>query len=121
MKPDFEKMAERIVGVDVEDRTHSDNLAIVLCTYFSGHIERPDGDEDDMDEGGWSPWTIEKYHGAKNLLSSHVSSALRAAYAAGLERAAEIASAWRNERGYESVAIIEVVERIRAEKEADHD
>ena len=45
---------------------------------------------------------------------------LRAAYDAGVERAAEIASAWMNERGYESVAIIEVVERIRAAKEADH-
>jgi hypothetical protein len=49
-----------------------------------------------------------------------MSAALRAAYAAGLERAAEIASAWRNERGHESVAIIEVVERIRAEKENDN-
>jgi hypothetical protein len=112
MKPDFEKIAERIVSVDVEDRTHSDNLAIVLCTYFSGHIERPDGDEDDMDEGGWSPWTIEKYHGAKKLLSSYVTEALRAAYAAGMERAAEIAD---NTFMGDAVA-----DAIRAEKEADH-
>jgi hypothetical protein len=56
----------------------------------------------------------------QNACFDLVADALRAAYDAGLERAAEIASAWRNERGYKSVAIIEVVERIRSEKESDH-
>lgn len=77
----FDEIAERIVGVNAEDRPYSDNLAIVLCSYFSAHINRPNGDEDDMDEGGWSPWTIEKYNASKKMLSDYVATALRIAVA----------------------------------------
>lgn len=46
-----------------------------------------------------------------------VMAALRAAYAAGLERAAEIAFDWRDYCGYSSSATLAVGRAIRAEKE----
>ena len=51
------KMDRDLIGmIEVEDDPTSDNLAVVLCTYFEQHMARPDDDEVDGDLG-WSPWT----------------------------------------------------------------
>ena len=45
------------------DRADSDNVAIVLCTYFNSLPECPEDEEDD-DETGWKPWVIERCNAA---------------------------------------------------------
>ena len=45
------------------DDVWADNLAIALCSYFDGHMGRPEDDEDD-DETGWGPWVIERVNEA---------------------------------------------------------
>ena len=50
-------------------------------------------------------------------IEERISQTLRAAYAAGLEAAAEIAYDWRDDVGFSSLVAIEVAKKILAEKE----
>lgn len=60
-----------IGGCDVEDEMMCDNFAIVLCTYFSRHMNRPDDDPDD-EERGWGQWVLGKYENAMDLIVKEV-------------------------------------------------
>jgi hypothetical protein len=46
----------------------ADNLAIALCSYFKGHLDRPEDDEHD-DENGWSEWTVQQTNSALERLA----------------------------------------------------
>ena len=62
----LERNIEQIGGIDVEAGRDSDNLAIVLCTYFEAHIESPINDE--KTEHGWGVWASMKADAALLLL-----------------------------------------------------
>lgn len=49
----------------------SDNLAIVLCSYFEGHVDRPEYDEIDPDKG-WSKWALQKTDEALDIIAAEL-------------------------------------------------
>lgn len=63
----------RIGSIYVEDGgARGDNLAIVLASYFSRHMDRPEDDEDHPDFG-WGKWVIEKLNRALELIAAESS------------------------------------------------
>lgn len=62
-----EEWANEIGGMCVEDIFDSDNLTIVLASYFERHIDHPEDDDIDNDLG-WSDWVIKKTNEALKLL-----------------------------------------------------
>lgn len=47
-------------SVILEDQTFQvDNFAILLCSYYETHPDRPENDESDGDET-WGPWVIQQ-------------------------------------------------------------
>jgi hypothetical protein len=61
----------RLSDAEVETTTSpsnpADTLGVVLCTYFSRHLDRPDDDlETDF---GWGEWVIRKTEEALDLLA----------------------------------------------------
>lgn len=75
-----------IGGIYVEDKHDSDNLSIVLCSYFSGHVDQPEDDPTDEDNGSWGEWVIQKEEeaierialGIESILSDHIRNKLNA-------------------------------------------
>lgn len=61
------KIKRAIESCTVEDDYMADNIAIVLCTYFENHMNRPENDPKD-DDKGWSKWVISKYEKAMKLI-----------------------------------------------------
>lgn len=53
------------------DAWNSDNLAIVLASYFSRHIDRPGEDVDDT-ETGWGKWVLQKTDEALDLIAEEI-------------------------------------------------
>ncbi len=49
-------LREALAGAEVD----TDNLSIVLCTYFSRHANRPEDDEENEDNHYWGDWVIQK-------------------------------------------------------------
>lgn len=58
-KVNKEDLIHILSSLDIERDTASDNLSIVLATYFSEHMDRPEDDPDD-DEFGWGEWVIDQ-------------------------------------------------------------
>lgn len=58
-------------SLDVENGGFSDNLSIVLATYFEEHLDRP---EDDIEhpEFGWGNWTIKKTDEAFEYMAEQI-------------------------------------------------
>jgi hypothetical protein len=70
---DYEKLRNQIGGIEVESDCMADNLAIVLHSYFEGHIERPYGDENlETDETGYTDWVKAKAEKALDLIISGI-------------------------------------------------
>jgi hypothetical protein len=63
-------LARKLAGAPTEEPS-TDNLATVLCTYFEGHPDRPDGDQDD-EEAGWGEWVVMKCYIALNLIAREI-------------------------------------------------
>lgn len=63
----LEEMRSKIGGVSVEDAVGADNLAVVLCIYFTDHMGRPDDDPET--EYGWGEWVEQKSNEALDLIA----------------------------------------------------
>ena len=64
-----------VSGARLEDKKcWADNLSIALCTYFSQHEDRPEGDELTEDEGNsyWGEWVSSKADEAIELILESV-------------------------------------------------
>jgi hypothetical protein len=63
----------RIAWAPVEEPNDSttDNLTIVLITYFEDHLLRPDDDPID-DETGWGVWAQEKAEKALDIITKEL-------------------------------------------------
>jgi len=57
----------RLGWSDVEANS-SDTLAVALCTYFDNHLDKPDDDQSD-DDNGWHPWVSEMADKALKLIT----------------------------------------------------
>lgn len=57
-------------GISMEDDSRADCLAIVLCTYFSKHEDRPENDPEHDDNFHWGDWVIEKANKALDLIAA---------------------------------------------------
>lgn len=73
------KLRRELGGFAVEEYSESshqplDNLAIVLCTYFSEHEERPidDVDTESDDNSFWGEWVKKKTDEALELLEKQI-------------------------------------------------
>lgn len=72
------KMRNLIGGVEIEGQRPAtfaegcqfDNLAIMLCTYFDGHPDCPEEQEDD--ETGWKPWVIDRCNEMLDAIAAEI-------------------------------------------------
>lgn len=73
---DRQQMRNFIAGYPAEpnSRSSSDNIAIVLCTYFSDHPDRPDPDPNG--EHGWGAWVERMAYAALDGLARDLESLL---------------------------------------------
>lgn len=65
----MDKLKYIIAGTDIE-KGISDNLSIVLASYFDGHLDRPEDDEEN--EYGFGVWSTEKTNEAIDILVSEI-------------------------------------------------
>ncbi len=65
------QIKDHLGGFIVEDSFNTDNLSVVLVSYFSDHYERPLDDEPE-DGGTWSKWVLEKTEKALALLARQI-------------------------------------------------
>lgn len=49
----------RVADITAEGGFNPDNLAVILASYFSRHMDRPEDDKDDP-ELNWGPWVMKK-------------------------------------------------------------
>lgn len=56
----IESIEDAIACTDEPDAAHCDNLAVMLCSYFSRHLDRPEEDEETDDNHHWGAWVIER-------------------------------------------------------------
>ena len=53
-------------SISIEDGLCVDNLAVVLCEYFTNHHDRPANDVET--ENGWGEWVEKKTYKALDLI-----------------------------------------------------
>lgn len=68
-------LRSRLADVSVEGEPCSDNLAIVICTYFERHLERPEDDPES--DYGWGEWTLRKTDEALDRIVAAIEDAAR--------------------------------------------
>ena len=61
----------RVADITLEDGWNRDNLTVILATYFSDHMERPENDKNDPDLG-WGPWVMQKTNEALDRIVAHI-------------------------------------------------
>lgn len=49
-----------IGGTDDPAPGYNDNLAIMLCSYFSRHMDRPEDDVENEDNYHWGTWVLDR-------------------------------------------------------------
>ena len=67
-----QKIMDEIARFPVGNSPWADNIAIVLCTYFSDHPDRPENDVDDEDDCLWGEWVQDQYERVLNDLAKHL-------------------------------------------------
>ena len=55
-----QRIRDSIGGVPAMEGAYTDNLAIIIVSYFDEHLARPDDDEEDEERAGWGVWSLEK-------------------------------------------------------------
>ena len=69
---DKEDLVHLLSSLDIEkDEVISDNLTIVLATYFSEHMERPEDDPEDTDFG-WGRWVMERTEATIDYMADQI-------------------------------------------------
>lgn len=54
------EIADAIACTDDPAPEFGDNLAIMLCSYYSGHMDRPEDDEENDDNYHWGEWVLNR-------------------------------------------------------------
>ena len=67
---DSTELRNKIGCLHVEDAPISDNLAIVLCSYFEKHLDRPADDPES--EHGWGEWVEKKTNEALDMIGKQL-------------------------------------------------
>lgn len=70
MVSDKQELWNTLGCIAVEDEYLSDNLGIVLASYFDDHPDRPGNDP--VDENGWGEWVMQKTWAALDLILEQV-------------------------------------------------
>jgi|CXWL01.1.fsa_nt_gi hypothetical protein len=65
-----EDLRNKMGGIEFDVGCECDNLAIILCTYFSYHLARPEDDEDG--DSGWGEWVENKTNKVLDQLADKV-------------------------------------------------
>lgn len=72
--PSKERFRNQIGCFMVENDMNADNLAVVLCTYFEGHLDRPKPDP--HTENGWGAWAEQQANRVLDDLAAFVAERL---------------------------------------------
>lgn len=85
----FERVTKSLIeeksigGIDAIADDYNDNLAIVLCSYFEGHLSRPDDDE--STERTWGEWTERMCNDLIFRATSFIANSLSVAHNADMQ------------------------------------
>lgn len=93
-----QEIADLIESADVGSSAHGDNFAVALCSYFSDHLDRPDGDEECNDDMPWSPWVIQQQEAAVKAVAESIIEALANRAAPALAASPVVPEGWLLER-----------------------
>jgi hypothetical protein len=65
----LDRIASSIACTDDPAPEYGDNLAIMLCSYFSRHVNRPEDDEENEDNFHWGAWVIAREKAMRHAIA----------------------------------------------------